>query len=97
MNIKLLTEHHLGVLSLKGGCTGSSESTLVKMSHCWKSYVTAQMVWGVLLLMYISDIPNNHKITIYCHLLLICLVFIELMYNRCLYTIKDINIKDTNK
>ena len=27
----------------KGGCTGSSESTLVKMSHCWKSHVTAQM------------------------------------------------------
>ena len=25
----LLTEHHLGFLSLKGGYTGSSESTLV--------------------------------------------------------------------
>ena len=24
-------------LSLKGGCTGLSESTLVKMPHCWKS------------------------------------------------------------
>ena len=29
-------------LSLKGGCTGSSESTLVKTPHCWKSHVTAQ-------------------------------------------------------
>ena len=29
---------------LKGGCTGSSESTLVKMSHCWKSHVTAHIV-----------------------------------------------------
>ena len=28
MNIKLLTEHHLEFLSCKGGCTGSSESTL---------------------------------------------------------------------
>ena len=37
MIIKLLTEHHLAFLSLKGGCTGSSESTLVKMSNCWKS------------------------------------------------------------
>ena len=37
MTVKLLTEHHLEFLSLKGGCTGSSESTLVKMSHCWKS------------------------------------------------------------
>ena len=26
-------------LSLKGGCTGSSESTLVKMPHGWKSHV----------------------------------------------------------
>ena len=32
MYIKLLTEQHLDFLSLKGGCTGSSESTLVKMS-----------------------------------------------------------------
>ena len=30
-------------LSLKRGCTGSSESTLVKMPHCWKSHVTAQL------------------------------------------------------
>ena len=36
MTVKLLTEHHLEFLSLKGGCTGSSESTLVKMPHCWK-------------------------------------------------------------
>ena len=33
MIVKLLTEHHLEFLSLKGGCRGSSESTLVKMSH----------------------------------------------------------------
>ena len=43
MIVKLLTEHHLEFLSLKGGCTGSSESTLVKMPHCWKSYVVAKM------------------------------------------------------
>ena len=30
MSVKLLTEHHLGFLSLKGGCTGSSELTLGK-------------------------------------------------------------------
>ena len=41
--VKLLTKHYLEFLSLKGGCTGSSESTLVKMSHCWKSHVTAQI------------------------------------------------------
>ena len=43
MNIKLLTEHHLEFLSLKGGCTGSSESTHVKMPHCWKSHALAHM------------------------------------------------------
>ena len=41
MSLKLLTEHHLKFLSLKGGCTGSSEFTFVKMPHCWKSHVTA--------------------------------------------------------
>ena len=43
MIVKLLTEHHLKSLSLKGGCKGSSESTLFKMPHCWKSHVTAQL------------------------------------------------------
>ena len=41
MKIKLLTEHRSEFLSLTGDCTGSSESTLVKMPHCWKSHVTA--------------------------------------------------------
>ena len=41
MIVKLFTEHHLEFLSLKGGGTGLSESTLVKMPHCWKSHVTA--------------------------------------------------------
>ena len=43
MSVKLLTEHHLEFLSLTGGRTGSSGSTLVKMPHCWKSHVTAQL------------------------------------------------------
>ena len=33
MIVKLLTEHHLEFLSLKGDCRGSSESILVKMSN----------------------------------------------------------------
>ena len=44
MTVKLLTEHYLEFLSLKGGCTGSSESTLVKMPHCWKSHVIAHLM-----------------------------------------------------
>ena len=43
MNVKLLTEHHLEFLSLKGGCADSSEYTLVKMPHCLKSHVVAQL------------------------------------------------------
>ena len=43
MTVKLLTEDNLEFLSLKGGCTGSSESTLVKTPHCWKSHAIAQM------------------------------------------------------
>ena len=44
MTVKLLIEHHLTFLSLKVGCTGSSESTLVKIPHRWKPSVTAQFV-----------------------------------------------------
>ena len=42
MSIKQLIEHHLEFLSLKGGCTGWSEATLVKMPYCWKSHVASQ-------------------------------------------------------
>ena len=49
MSVKLLTEQNLEFISLKGGCTGSSESTLVKMPHCWKSHVTA----------HISSLPTS--------------------------------------
>ena len=41
MIVKLLTEHYL---ELKGGCRGSSESTLIKMSNCWKSHAAAHIV-----------------------------------------------------
>ena len=44
MIVKLLTEHHLEFLSFKGGCTGSSESTLVKMPLCWKTHATAHYI-----------------------------------------------------
>ena len=42
MTDKLLAEQCFEVLSLKGGCTGSSESICVKMPHCWKPHVKAQ-------------------------------------------------------
>ena len=51
MSVKLLTENHLEFLSLKGGCTGSSECTLVKTPHCWKSSVIC------VLLYHTDDVP----------------------------------------
>ena len=47
MIVKLLTKHRLEILSLKVGCRGSSESTHVKMPHCWKSHAMAH-IWYLL-------------------------------------------------
>ena len=47
MNVELLTEQHLEILTLKEGCTGSSESTPVKILHCWKAHVTAHIPFYV--------------------------------------------------
>ena len=44
MIVKLLTKHHLEFLSLKRGCIGTSESTHVKMPHCWKSHALTHFV-----------------------------------------------------
>ena len=44
ISVKLPTELNLEFLSLKGGCAGSSEYTLVKISHCWKFCVTAHIL-----------------------------------------------------
>ena len=43
MIVKLLTENHLEFRTLKGCCRGSSESTLVKISNCWKSHAAAHI------------------------------------------------------
>ena len=69
MSVKLLTEHHLKFLSLKGGCTGSSESTLVKMPHCWKSHVTAHLfvicfIQALIKQFEEDDIPVLHMSTL---------------------------------
>ena len=61
MIVKLLTEHHLEFLSLKGGCRGSSESTsLVKMSNFWKSHASAHiqncLIAGI---RYIHPVPKS--------------------------------------
>ena len=45
MIVKRLTEHYLEFLSLSGGYRGLSESTHVKMPHCWKSHITAHLIY----------------------------------------------------
>ena len=42
MIVKLLTEHHLEFLRLRG-CRGSPDTTHVKIPHCWKSHVGSNM------------------------------------------------------
>ena len=59
MTLKLLTKHHLEFLRLKGGCTDSSESTLVKMQHCWKSHVRAEILFLISLLKHAVDIQKK--------------------------------------
>ena len=56
MSVKLLTEPHFELLSLKVGCIGSSESTLLKMPHCWKSHVMAHFRCYPVLGMYDSHV-----------------------------------------
>ena len=79
MTVMLLIEHYLEFLSLKGGSTSSSESTLVKIPHCWKSHVVAQMSNGgfcdreatklynnvtyLLLYMYVRQITRRHALS----------------------------------
>ena len=48
MIVKLLTEHHLELLGLTGGCRGSSEST--QMPHCWKSHALAHIIFTKVLI-----------------------------------------------
>ena len=51
MTVQLLAEQLLEFLSFTGSCACSSESVYVKMPHCWKSHVLAQIP-------YISDLSS---------------------------------------
>ena len=57
MTVRLLTERYLEFLSVKGGCIGSCESTLVEMPHCRKSHVTAH----ISLLLYTLNFSLNER------------------------------------
>ena len=83
MNIKLLTEHHLEFLSLKGGCTGSSESTHVKMPHCWKSHVAAQMSTSISFLLISVKLPMDAGFLIFSKIMIDCIF--NFIYHSFLY------------
>ena len=61
MIVKLLTDHHLEFLSLKGGCRGSPESTLVKMSHA-AAHISSCCDWEIKLNIFQAD--NSHELSI---------------------------------
>ena len=62
MIVKLLTEHHLEFLSFKGGCSGSSESTLVKMSNCWKSHAMAQYDYFQVIMVFFVGYQTGNQV-----------------------------------
>ena len=86
MIIKLLTEHHLELLSSKGCCTGSSESTLVEMPHCWISHVVAQLWYGPGTRSFQPPVDCETATKGYFHLCP-CMDFLQTLHiNNSLYT-----------
>ena len=72
MSIKLLTKQHLEFLSLKGSCTRSSEPTPVKMPHCWKSHVTAQLIKVMCVIVLLIILSIQRRITLMLRSLRLC-------------------------
>ena len=48
LSVKLLTEHRLEFVSLKGGCTGSSESTLVPSTIFQNATLCRSSIYDIL-------------------------------------------------
>ena len=69
MTVKLLTEHNLEFLGLKGGCTGLSESTLVEMPHCWKSRRSSYNEYPLIQSVIEEQLWRNTQVYCYCLLI----------------------------
>ena len=65
MIVTLMTEHHLEFLSLKGDYRGSSESTLVKTSNCWKSHAAAHIIFVVFVISWLLYFIVNSEVNEY--------------------------------
>ena len=62
--VKLLIEHNSGFFSITGGCTGSSEYTLAKLPHYWKTHVAAHVPYARVLLVYWPEVADHVDMTI---------------------------------
>ena len=82
MNNMLLTEPHFEFLSLKGGPTKSPESTHVKIPHCWKSHVTAQICLVADAVYFSSLYRSSHSLDMKTgsELLILLLMVSNVMY-----------------
>ena len=89
MTVKLLTKQHLEFLSLKGGCTGSSGFTLVKLPHCWKSNVMAHLFFIYIATMSthvkasFSQIDNIKVILFFLYQLYLVSLTLNVIMNNC--------------
>ena len=91
MNVKLLTEIHLEFPSLEGGCIGSSESTLVKMPHCWKSHVTAHFIWlgsgrQILMKTSLEHVPQVDCETVTKYGAIFSQLLVDIWLSLCIYS-----------
>ena len=75
MSVELLTEQHLEFLSLKGDCTGSSESTLVKKPHVGNHISVIYKLYRCKIVQYL----------VICYLELIC-IFCQIPAVFCLFS-----------
>ena len=85
MIVKLLTEHHLKFVSLKGGCRGSSESTIVKMSNCWKSHALAHIYKNVKAVLWHSVCEfhiNRHRYSCFWSCTPVCPLYVCVCVNN---------------
>ena len=85
-----MTEHDLEFLCLKEGFTGSSESTLVKMPHLWKSCVTAHisnegsyMRVHVLLNLLMVLMRSNARLAKHLSLFATSLIYSKVQDHKC--------------
>ena len=87
MTVKLLTEHNLRFLSFEEWCTGSFESTFVKMPHYWQPRVTAHLSESMLgalaiLLGLQYNGTSNVQAMFYCSLFSVSPTVCRLAINR---------------